>query len=435
MRPTRRAILLAAIGVPVALLPAAVHPRLWPFWPVYLAAFALLLGTDALLAPRRRVAVSVVVPDALSLGRAGQLARITLQLPSPRPVPVQVAVDLSERLVPQPPLAGRASRDGDTLEVALVPVRRGLAAVERVWVRWQGPLGLMSAQARVELGREVPVVADLQPVHALALRLADPRDIRAGLKIERYRGDGTEFDSLREHALGDDSRSIDWKSSARHRKLVARQFRAERNHQVVLALDTGHLMSEPVDGMPKVDHAVRSALLLSYLSLRAGDRVGWATFDARVGLYVEPQAGTQGFRILSRMASRVEYSEEETNFTLGLTSLAQRLSRRSLIVVLTDFVDTVGAELMVENLDRLSRRHAVVFVALQDPGIAATAEQRPDGLEELNTAITAGTLLRDREVVLRRLARLGIRALDAAPAQVTPWLINTYLEIKRRELI
>jgi uncharacterized protein (DUF58 family) len=435
MRPTWRAVVLAAFGVAVALLPAMVHPRLWPFWPVFLGAFALALGTDALLAPRRSVTAAVDVPETLSLGREGQRARIMLQLPSARPVRVRVAVDLSERLVAQPPVPGRVSRLGGEVEVPLVPIRRGRAAVERVWVRWQGPLGLMSAVARVELGREVAIVPDLLPVRALALRLADPRTFRSGLKIERYRGDGTEFDSLREYTMGDDSRSIDWSSSARHRKLVTRQFRAERNHQIVLAIDTGHLMSEPLGGIPKLDHAVQAALLLSYLSLRAGDRVGWMTFDARVGLYVEPQSGTRGFGILGQTASRVEYSEEETNFTLGLTSLAQRLSRRSLIVVLTDFVDTVSAELMVENLDRLSRRHMVVFVALRDPGLAETAAKPPRGLLELNTAVVAGTLLRDREVVLRRLRQLGIQALDAPPAQVTPWLINTYLEIKRRELI
>ncbi len=427
--------MLAAFGLAVALLPAMVHPRLWPFWPVFLGAFALALGTDALLAPRRSVTASVDLPETLSLGREGQLARITLRLPSARLVRVRVAVDLSERLVPQPPIPGRVSRHGGEVEVPLIPRRRGRAAVERIWVRWQGPLGLMSALARVELGQEVAIVPDLLPVRTLALRLADPRTFRAGLKIERYLGDGTEFDSLREYTMGDDSRSIDWSASARHRKLVTRQFRAERNHQIVLAIDTGHLMSEPLGGIPRLDHAVQAALLLSYLSLRAGDRVGWMTFDARVGLYVEPQTGTRGFGILGQTASRVEYSEEETNFTLGLTSLAQRLSRRSLIVVLTDFVDTVSAELMVENLDRLSRRHMVVFVALRDPGLAEAAAQPPRGLLELNTAMVAGTLLRDREVVLRRLRQLGIQALDAPPAQVTPWLINTYLEIKRRELI
>ena len=427
--------MLATLGVAVALLPAMIHPRLWTFWPVFLGVYALALGMDALLAPRREVFATVELPETLSVGREGQTARIRLRLPSARPVPVRVAVDLSERLVPQPPVNGRVGRHGGDLEVPLVPTRRGRAAVERLWVRWQGPLGLMSSLARVELGNEVAIVPDLQPARALALRMADPRDFRAGLKIERYLGDGTEFDSMREYTLGDDSRSIDWTSSARHRKLVTRQFRAERNHQVVMALDTGHLMSEPLSGIPKLDHAVQAALLLSYLSLRVGDRVGWMTFDAKPGLFVEPQSGTRGFGLLGNTASRVEYSEHETNFTLGLTSLSQRLSRRSLVVVLTDFVDTVSAELMVENLDRLARRHKVVFVALRDPGLAETAATPPKGLLELNTAVVAGTLLRDREVVLRRLAQLGIKAADAPPSQVTPWLINTYLEIKRRELI
>ncbi len=420
----------------VALLPAAVHPRLWPLWLAFLGVFVLALGTDALLAPRRRdISAAVVVPDPLYLGRDGQTASISLRLPSRRSVPVQVAADLAGRLTPQPVLLGTASRDGAALDLPLVPLRRGRATVERLWLRWQGPLRLLSAQTRIEVGREVAVVADLEPVRSLALRLADPNDFRAGLKIERYRGEGTELDSLREHVLGDDSRYIDWKTSAHYRKLVTRQFRAERNHQVLFAVDTGHLMSEPLAGMPKLDHAVQAALLLSYLSLRVGDRVGWMTFGARVGQWIEPRSGTRSFPVFSRMASHVEYSEEETNFTLGLTSLAQRLSRRSLIVVLTDFVDTVAAELMIENLDRLSRRHALIFVALRDPGLAEAAARPPDDLAALNRAVVAGSLLRDRDLVLRRLAQLGVRALDAAPAQVTPWLVNTYLDMKRREAI
>ncbi|MGH9361790.1 MAG: DUF58 domain-containing protein, partial [Thermoanaerobaculia bacterium] len=186
---------------------------------------------------------------------------------------------------------------------------------------------------------------------------------------------------------------------------------------------------------PKLDHAAGAALLLSYVSLRAGDRVGWFSFDAGVGPAADPQGGLRTFQALRRLAGRLDTSDAETNYTLGLTSLAQRLSRRSLVVVLTDFVDTVTAELMVENLDRLARRHLVVFVALQDPGLAAAAARAPDDLLRLNRAVVAASLLRDREVVLRRLARQGIQPLDAAPEQVGPRLINAYLEIKRRERI
>jgi len=435
MRPTRRAIAAAAFGLPVALLPAAVHPRLWPLWLAFLGVFALALGADALLTPRRQgVQCSLELPGTLAIGETAE-ARLTVRVPAARPVPIVVALDLSDRLVPQPPLSARASADGAVLPFRLVPTRRGTVAVERAWIRVPGPLGLFAGIAVIDLHREAAVVPDLRPVHTTALRFASDRHFQAGLKVERYAGDGTELDSLREHAHGDDPRWIDWKGSARHRRLITRQLRAERNQQVILALDTGRLMAEPLDGVPKLDHAVTAALLLSYISLRSGDRVGWLTFDARVGLWAEPQGGLRAFPVLRQLAGRIDYSDLETNFTLGLTSLAQRLRRRSLIVVLTDFVDTVTAELMVENLDRLSRRHLVVFVALQDPGLAAVAAQPPDDLLRLNRAVVAGALLRERELVLQRLRGQGIQPIDAAPAQVHPRLINTYLEIKRREQI
>jgi uncharacterized protein (DUF58 family) len=435
MRPTRFAIAVAAGGLLIALLPAAVDPRLWPLWPVSLVSFLLLLAADAALAPRSAgMSVAAEVPASLAIGERGE-ARLTVRMPSARPVPVRVALDLSDRLVPQPARQALASRRGTALAFPLVPTRRGPVAVERAWLHAAGPFGLMARTVAVELGRELLVVPDLGPVRRAALRFADDRSFRAGLQIERYAGDGSELESLREHVPGDDPRAIDWKASARHNKLVSRQFQAERNHQVILALDTGRLMGEPLAGIPKLDHAVTAALYLSYISLRAGDRVGWITFDARVGAFIPPLAGVRGFGVLAQRAARIDAAGVETNFTLGLSELAQRLTRRSLVVVLTDFVDTVTAELMVASLDRLARRHAVVFVALQDPGLAATAEGYPADLLALNRSVVAGALLRDREVVLRRLRRQGIEPIDAPPAAVTPRLINLYLDLKRRERI
>jgi uncharacterized protein (DUF58 family) len=435
MRPTRRAILLVALGLPVALLPVAVAERLWVVWPAYLGVMALALGVDALWVPRRReFAATVEMPGTLYIGEEEE-AVLTVTVPSARRLPLAVVLDLSERLVPQPPWRGRTAAGSAEARFRLVPTRRGRIVVERAWVRSAGPLGLIATVARLDLKRQAPVVPNIRPVKAVALRFLSDREFRSGLKIERYQGDGTELDSLREYAAGDDRRTVDWKATARHRKLVTRQNRAERNHQVVIAIDTGRLMCEPLAGIPKVDHAVNAALILAYVSLRSGDRVGLATFDARPGLYVEPRGGIRGFNVLSQLGGQVDYSERETNFTLGLTAIGQRLSRRSLIVVLTDFVDTVAAELMMENLDRLSRRHVVIFVALQDPALAATAEGSPDGLLALNRAVVAGGLLRDREVVMLRLRRLGIVPIDAPPALVTSRLINSYLDIKRRERV
>lgn len=419
----------------VALLPALVHPRLWVLWPAFLGAFTLVVGGDGLLAPRGRdVGCQVSLPGSLPIGEEGR-AVVRVWLAIRRPVDVEVAVDLAGDVEPPPPARLRTSPAEGELEMRMAPRRRGTVRLERVWIRYAGPLGLAAFVVTRESDEETAVVPNLRPTRAMALSFAAERQYRAGLKIERYVGEGTEFESLKEFRYGDDRRSIDWKATARHHKLICRQFRAERNHQVVLAVDTGHLMCERVAGVPKVDHALTSALVLAYVSLKAGDRVGFFSFEARPSLYLPPRAGVARHQALARLTAGVEYAERETNFTLGIGTLAQRLGRRSLVVVLTDFVDSTTAELMSENLERLGRHHAVLFVALRDPGLAATARGEPRELGDLHRAVVAGALVRDRRVVLTRLRQAGIWVVDAEPGRVTPALLNAYLEIKRRERV
>ena len=232
-----------------------------------------------------------------------------------------------------------------------------------------------------------------------------------------------------------DHRAIDWKASARHRKLLGQEFRAERNHQVILAVDTGHLMREPLAGIPRLDHAVNAALLLAYVCLKTGDRVGLCGFDERLRSFVEPQGGVAAFPRLQEASAELAYSTAETNFTLGVAELGVRLRRRSLIVVLTEFVDTVTAELMIRNLDRLARRHLVLFVSLRDPGLGALVDAPPRRAADLYRSVVAVDFAREREVVLKRLQRLGVATIDALPAQVTSQLLSRYLDIKRRERV
>jgi uncharacterized protein (DUF58 family) len=253
--------------------------------------------------------------------------------------------------------------------------------------------------------------------------------------VERYTGDGSEFEALREYQAGLDHRAMHWKASARHRKLLCQEFRAERNHQVMVAVDTGHLMREPLSGLPRLDHAINSALLLAYLSLRTGDRVGLYGFDERVRCFAEPRGGTGAFARISRLSAELEYTESETNFTLGLLELSSRLRRRSLVVLLTEFTDTVTAELMLQNVARMAVKHLVLFVALRDAALDELFSRRPRALSDVHRAVVANDLIRNREVVLRRLRRLGAHVVDAPPADVSVQLVNRYFEIRRRELL
>ena len=454
IRPTPRAVLAFGLGLPVSLLPAMIDARLLPLWPATLAVCALAVALDALLTlPRARLEARFDVPTTLYLGDPDPVRLVLSATAWPRTLTVDLLFEWSALFPPDAVRRVALATGGaeTSLDIALAPRRRGMGRIDALWLGWSGPLGLVRRTERRALDRDVPVVPNVRAVRAAAIRLFRAQHYLTGLQAVRHLGDGSEFEQLREYVPGLDHRTMNWKHSARSRRLICTDHRAERNQQIVLALDTGHLMGEPLGGLPRLDHAINAALLLAYYSLRAGDRVGLFAFDDRARLFIEPAAGVKAFGRLQHATAALEYGPTETNFTLGLTTLSQRLKRRSLVIVVTDFVDTTTALLMAENLQRLGRRHAVVFVSLVDPQLLAQVRAPLDSgrsqaalagdfggagaLLAMNRAVVADDLLRERETVLRTIRRAGIMALDTPPEHLSTQLLNRYLEIKRRELI
>jgi uncharacterized protein (DUF58 family) len=261
------------------------------------------------------------------------------------------------------------------------------------------------------------------------------REALFGSKVQEQRGEGTEFESLRDYVTGMDSRFIDWKHSARHRKLVSKEFRTERNHQIILAFDTGYLMVEPVDGLPRLDHAINAGLLLSWISLQGGDFVGLLAFDEVLRQYQQPRRGVSNFARLQRATAGLDYRHTETNFTLGLAELATRLRRRALVILFTDFVDTVTAELMIESMQRVANRHVVIFVTQRGSVLQRAVDAAPERFEDVAQAVIAHDFLRERSIVFERLERLGVHCLDVPSRGLSVALINRYLHVKQRGLI
>jgi uncharacterized protein (DUF58 family) len=437
MRPTARSLMLMLAGLPVAAVPVLAGNRFWVFWLSYAALVLLLMGVDAVLSrPRRRIEAAVDHPDQLYIGRPGVL-EVNLELPGAyRPEQLRVLAEMGHLLDPEPAKSAAVDDRGRaSVAFPLAARRRGLAAVGDLWLHWRGPLGLMQCVRRLPRRLEIPVVPDIQSVRSAALNFFGSREFMSGLKLEEFAGDGSEFDRLREFVPGLDHRAMDWKASARHCKLLSREFRAERNHQIVIAIDTGRLMSESLAGQPKLDHAINAGLLLAWYSLRAGDRVGLCGFDKGLNLFRAPQGGVASFPGLHLASAQLDYSSEEANFTLSLAQLGTRLRQRSLIVLMTDFVDTISARLMEDNLQRLARRHLVLFVALRNPLLEATVGQKPAAIRHMARSVVAADILQDREVVLMGLRRHGVHTIDAVPADISPELLNRYLDIKRRELI
>lgn len=228
-----------------------------------------------------------------------------------------------------------------------------------------------------------------------------------------------------------DRRRIDWKASARHTKLYARENESERNNQIVFAFDCGQAMCEPVDGLPRIDRAVTAALTASYVALKGGDRVSLFGFAQRPEVMTPFVGDTRAFHQLQSAAAGLDYHAEEPNFTLALASLTARLQRRSLIVLFTDFTDPTGAELMIESVGRLAERHVVLFVTIEDAELAALSATDPNTLDDLAVAVTANTLARQRSIVMERLRHLGVDIIEAPWDKIGYQLIDSYLDIKR----
>jgi uncharacterized protein (DUF58 family) len=415
---------------------AAFAPALWPIGPAWaLGVLALALADAQLGRPNAPLKLEAGVPRITGIGAGTIAAWIRFAFSGPAPKTAEVAIETNRFFTSTP-----ARRDANVVDghgqtaFKLYPQRRGKGRIEYAFLRWQGPLGLAWCQRVEPLDARIAITPDLETVEREATRLFS-RTFVYGLKPMKDRGDGSEFDALAKFETGMDRRLIDWKQSARHLNVLAKEVRAERNHQIAFAIDTGRLMCEPVAGAPRIDRALNAALLLAYVGLKLGDRIAFFGFDAKPHLSTGFVSGARAFTLLKALTSDLDYSTEETNHTLGLMTLAERLPRRSMIVVFTDFADTISAELMVENIARLARRHMIVFVAFHDEELETLRSSEPKSSDDVSRAVIAHKLLQERNLVLARLRRIGVHIVDAPAERLGPELVRAYDELRRRERI
>jgi Uncharacterized conserved protein (some members contain a von Willebrand factor type A (vWA) domain) len=423
--------MLMAIAALVALVVAASWPEAWLMAPLGGIAVLALILIDGLLAGRLE-SMDVVVPGDAEVGSRQEMAS-RVRLRGGRTSALEMALECDPRLAAGGRLALGMAGGADYAwqgTAPFTPSRRGTGKVSRAWLRWTGPLGLGARQIQGDVGKEVRVRPNVAAVRSPALQTF-LKDAQFGLIARRMRGEGTQFEALSEYQPGMDRRRIDWKASARHVHLYAKEYETERNNQIVFAFDCGQAMCEPIQGMPRIDRAVSAVLATSYVALKGGDRVALFGFAARPEVATPFIIGSAEFHRLQRAAADIEYRAQEPNFTLALATLAGRLQRRSLIVVFSDFNDPTGAELMIESIGRLVRHHVVLFVTLSDDELESIAGAAPEDMETLSEAVSADLLLRQRALVTRRLQLIGVDVIEAPFDKIGTRLLDAYLEIKR----
>jgi uncharacterized protein (DUF58 family) len=431
MALTGRAALLAALGS----LPVGIWEPSWTGLLAVNAPLAAACACDfALAAPVRRLRLTRSGDTSVRLGDTADVT-LTITNPSRR----LLRARLRDAWPPsswQPGTEIPASRHQLTIPAGerrrltthLHPTRRGDRQADRVTIRSYGPLGLFSRQGAHKVPWTVRVLPPFTSRKHLPSKLARLRELD-GRTSALTRGEGTEFDSLREYVPGDDTRSIDWRATARQSTVAVRTWRPERDRHILLVLDTGRTSAGRVGDAPRLDASMDAALLLAALASRAGDRVDLLAYDRRVRALVQGRTARDVLPSLVAAMADLEPELVETD-ARGLTATALRTTpRRSLIILLTALDAAPVEEGLLPVLPQLTQRHTVVVASVADPHIARMAASRGtiDAVYEASAAAQAQT---ERQRTAEQLRRYGVTVVDATPDELAPALADAYLALK-----
>ena len=435
MVPTRRLVVLAFAATAFALAASlGSTSRAW----LALDVLLVVLGAaDVALGRAPRLAAERSVADIFSVGRPNPVTLLITNR-SDRPVRGVVFDDpLDEATVTGlPAVLDLPAYAAAQLKYEITPARRGGRSFGAVTVRYALPLGLFERQERFSLPREVAVYPDVHAARALEMLRRQGREDRGvgSLRARSPRGD-TEFERLRPWQRGDEIRHLDWRASARRGELVARQYQAESNQNVVFALDVGRGMRGESGGLTSIDHALAAALLTADVALRGGDKAGLLTFDDRPRSFLRPAAGLRSGRKLIRAVHAIDAGLAATDYRSAMVFLKTQVKARSLFVLFTNVLDPRSAKDLTNAVRSLLPRHLPLCVLMRDQDVEAAAIAKAETTRELYVRAAAAESLLWRDGILRTLRTSGALVVDAPPEHVTTLLVRRYLEVKARRLL
>lgn len=425
MSLTGRAAVLALLGVlPVALAPG------WSSLLGWLLVLALAIGLDLALAGSARGLT--VHREPVPTVRLGESVESTLVIANPGRRRVRGVL----RDAWQPSAGAVAARQPLDLPAGqrrrrstkLVPVRRGDRLAQHVTVRSVGPLGVAARQATLPAAGKVRVLPPFASRKHLPSKLARLRELDGRTSL-RVRGQGTEFDSLRDYVDGDDVRSIDWRATARRQQVVVRTWRPERDRRVLLVLDTSRTSASRVGDTPRLDAAMDAALLLAALAGRAGDRVDLIAVDRRVRAQVIGASRSDLLPALVNAMAPLDADLVEADWTTIATEIRNRTTQRALVVLLTPLEAAAIEEGLLPVIPALTARHQVLVASVRDPALDLMAAGRGDSYAVYGAAAAQRSFL-ERAAVIAELGRAGVEVVDADPEQLPPRLADRYLALK-----
>jgi uncharacterized protein (DUF58 family) len=322
-----------------------------------------------------------------------------------------------------------------TLIYGLTAPRRGRFEFGYTVLRFRSRLGLVWCDARGAEPTAVKVYPNMRRAREAELKALGARSLASAHRKTSWRGEGREFESMRDYVRGDELRHISWTATARRGKLTTRQYQIERDQTILVALDSGRLMTARIEQESKLDSAVHATLSLFSAAARAGDNAGLVVFGRRIKSFLPPSRGRDHIDAALEALYAIEPEMIEPSYPHAFQFIAANSKRRSLVVLLTDLVDEEGSKELLTSLNLLRPRHLPLVVTIADRDLKAVVQASPSSVRELFTQSVAEEIIHHREAALRMVESVGGLALDVTAAALAPALLETYLRVKERGLL
>jgi len=409
-------------------------------WLVLFYDIALLLVVffDA---RRSRLAPGISITREFS-GRFAVGAETEVQIHIQNPTAAPILLKVKDEYPPQMKLTGlrevRLRVDGQTsasLIYGLTPPKRGRFQFGLIAVRFLSRLKLAWCDTRVGEATIVKVYPNMRRAREAELKALGARALVSTHRRASWRGEGLEFESMRDYVRGDELRHISWTATARRGKLTTRQYQIERDQTILIALDAGRLMTARIEQETKLDSAVHAALALMSAAARSGDNAGLMVFGRKVKSYLPPGRGRDHTDAALEALHGIEPEMIEPSYARAFEFIAANSKRRSLVVLLTDLVDEEGSKELLTSLRLLRPRHLPLVVTIADRDLKGVVRDAPATLRDLFTQSVAEEILHQREAALRLVESQGGLALDVTAVALAPALLQTYIRVKERGLL
>lgn len=434
MIPAKRTFILISLLIAIAVT-AAFLPAWRDIWQLLVALSAVLLVSDAFIAWRSSgIDIDRQVANSLPLGVETPVA-VKINNTSGRAINVQLfdhhPASLHTTELPQ--TTNIKSGQWNTFRYHVTPTQRGKFIFDMAQVRLLSPLGLWWLDKKIEQKSTVHVYPNFAAVTKYILLATMDRVQQMGIRKRRRRGEGSEFHQLREFRDGDSMRQVDWRATARHGKLISREYQDERDQNIIMLLDCGRRMRTQDDELSHFDHALNAMLLLTYVALRQGDAVGVGTFSGEQR-WVKPVRGAGMLNTILNQVYDLEPSTEAPDYSRAAMDLLARQRKRSLVIVITNLRDEDGDDLL-PALKLLKRKHTVLLASLREETIDDVIHQEVNNFQDALTLASTHQYLDERSQAINWLIKNGINCLDVAPGDLSVQLVNHYLAMKAANVI